>query len=118
MTMTIEDPVGQSFRDEAVALARADLSGSRPEHAAAPIYVVWSCKALANRKYVLGVPSAGLIYEATYDGAARTWYLDRYRKESNSVHASDSQPGPFAQTQPQTQTQQPQAGPQAGGAEA
>ena len=106
MTMTIDDPIGQAFRDEAVALARADLSASHPEHAAAPIYVVWSCKALANRKFVLGAPSAGVIYEATYDGAARTWYLDRYRKEANTVHASDAQPGPFAQ--PKTQTQQPQ----------
>ena len=117
--MTIDDPIGQAFRDEALALARADLASSHPEHAAAPVYVVWSCKALANRKYVLGAPSAGLIYEATYDGAARTWYLDRYRKEANTVHASDARPAQFAQPpQTQTQSQQPQAGPQAGGAEA
>lgn len=73
--------------ETATRLASENLASSHPECAADPLYLVWSCKALANRKYVFGVPKAGIIFEVSHDGSSDEWYVDRYRKEGNVVFA-------------------------------
>ena len=82
------------YLETATRLASENLASSHPEHAADPLYLVWSCKALANRKYIFGVPKAGIIFEVSYNGSSDEWYVDRYRKEENVVFA-EKEPTPI-----------------------
>ena len=76
--------VKDKYREEAYALACADAAvyGIQPGE----IVLMMSCKILRNRKYIMAVPSAGIMYEITYNGDKGEWYVDRYRKESNAKH--------------------------------
>ena len=70
-------------------IAFADLARSHPEVASeAPILPVWSCKALQNRKYVFGVPQAGILYEITYNGDKDELYFDAYKKWENICYSA------------------------------
>lgn len=50
------------------------------------IYIVWSCKTLRNRKWILytSLPD-NILYELTYDGYKDEYYLDEYQKLSNTT---------------------------------
>lgn len=50
------------------------------------VYIVWMCKTLQNRKYLLSstLPD-GMYYELTYNGDKEEWYLDAYKKFENRV---------------------------------
>ena len=50
------------------------------------IYIVWNCKTLQNRKWILStnLPDHKL-YELTYNGDKNEYYLDEYDKVSNTV---------------------------------
>lgn len=48
------------------------------------VYTVWKCKALQNWKFLLSSTLFdGMYYEVTYNGDAREWYLDAYKKFEN-----------------------------------
>lgn len=45
------------------------------------VFIVWKCKTIQNWKYIIGttIPD-GSIYELTYNGDMKEWYLDHYIK--------------------------------------
>ena len=50
------------------------------------VYTVWKSKALQNWKYLISSTLYdGMYYELTYNGDAREWYLDAYKKFENKV---------------------------------
>ena len=50
------------------------------------VYIVWKCKTLQNWKYLLSTTLCdGMYYELTYNGDAKEWYLDAYKKFENKV---------------------------------
>ena len=60
-----------------------DKSDSFPDF---DVYVVWKCKALQNRKYLISTTLCdGMYYELTYNGDKKEWYLDAYKKFQNVV---------------------------------
>lgn len=49
-------------------------------------YIVWKCKTLQNWKYLISSTLYdGMYYELTYNGDAKEWYLDAYKKFENKV---------------------------------
>lgn len=44
------------------------------------IFIVWSCKTVQNRKYILGNRVTDDIFELTLNGDDREVYIDVYRK--------------------------------------
>lgn len=50
----------------------------------ADVYVVWLCEVLQNNKAILStkVPD-GTLYEITYNGDKKEFYLDTYVKQKN-----------------------------------
>lgn len=50
------------------------------------VYIVWSCKTLQNRKWILAtnLPD-NKLYELTYNGDKKEYYLDEYDKLANTV---------------------------------
>ena len=50
------------------------------------VYIVWMCKTLQHRKYLLSsdLPD-GMYYELTYNGDTEEFYLDAYKKFENRV---------------------------------
>jgi len=55
------------------------------------VYIVWKCKTLQNWKYLISSDlNDGMYYELTYNGDAREWYLDAYKKFENKVIKEDS----------------------------
>lgn len=50
------------------------------------VYTVWKVKVLQNWKYLLSSSLIdGMYYELTYNGDAKEWYLDAYKKFQNQV---------------------------------
>ena len=50
------------------------------------VYTVWKCKTLQNWKYLFSTTLPdGMYYELTYNGDAKEWYLDAYKKFENKV---------------------------------
>ena len=50
--------------------------------------IVWKCKTLQNWKYIIStVPliREGMMFELTYNGDKKEWYLDAYAKFDNKV---------------------------------
>lgn len=75
--------------DKALQIVRAyiinhlDKSDPSPDFS---LYIVWKCKTLQNWKYLISSTlSDGMYYELTYNGDAREWYLDAYKKFENQV---------------------------------
>jgi len=44
------------------------------------VFIVWSCKTVQNRKYILGNRVTDDIFELTLNGDDREVYIDVYRK--------------------------------------
>ena len=60
-----------------------DKSDNIPEFS---VYTVWKSKALQNWKYLISSTLYdGMYYELTYNGDAKEWYLDAYKKFENKV---------------------------------
>lgn len=55
------------------------------------VFIVWSCKTLQNRKWIL-ITSLhdNKLYELTYNGNKKEYYLDEYDKLANTVVRSPS----------------------------
>lgn len=50
------------------------------------VYTVWKSKALQNWKYLISSTLYdGMYYELTYNGDAKEWYFDAYKKFENKV---------------------------------
>lgn len=50
------------------------------------VYIVWKAKVLQNWKYLISSTlHDGMYYELTYNGDAKVWYLDAYKKFENRV---------------------------------
>ena len=63
--------------------AHLDKSDVTPDF---EVYIVWKCKTLQNWKYLLSTNLFdGMYYELTYNGDAKEWYLDAYKKFENKV---------------------------------
>lgn len=63
--------------------AHLDKSDSKPEYS---VYIVWKAKVLQNWKYLISSTlNDGMYYELTYNGDAKEWYLDAYKKFENKV---------------------------------
>ena len=66
-------------------LDKSDFAGSIPD-IDFEVYIVWKCKTLQNWKYLISSTICdGMYYELTYNGDAREWYLDAYKKFDNKV---------------------------------
>ena len=64
-----------------------DKSDSTPTF---DIYTVWKCKTIQNWKYLISSTlHDGMYYELTYNGDAKEWYLDAYKKFENRVIKED-----------------------------
>lgn len=64
------------------------------EHLPEPVffktYIVWKTKALQNWKYLISTTLRdGAYYELTYNGDAKEWYLDVYKKIENRCIKDD-----------------------------
>lgn len=60
-----------------------DKSDDTPQFS---VYTVWKSKALQNWKYLISSTLYdGMYYELTYNGDAKEWYLDAYKKFENKV---------------------------------
>lgn len=44
------------------------------------VFIIWSCKTIQNRKYILGNRVTDDIFELTLNGDNREVYIDVYRK--------------------------------------
>ena len=81
--------------NEAISIVRQyilehlDKSDSAPDFT---VYTVWKAKALQNWKFVLAAPSIGVLFEVTYNGDRKEWYVDIYEKTDNVVFAEDIHP--------------------------
>lgn len=49
------------------------------------IFIVWSCKTVQNRKYILGNRVTDDIFELTLNGDDREVYIDVYRKVNKVI---------------------------------
>ena len=55
------------------------------------VFIVLKCKTLQNWKYLISSTlSDGMYYELTYNGDAKEWYLDAYKKFENKVIKEDA----------------------------
>ena len=64
-------------------LAHLDKSDSITEF---EVYTVWKAKILQNWKYLISTTLLdGMYYELTFNGDAKEWYLDAYKKFDNKV---------------------------------
>lgn len=67
----------------AYILAHLDKTDAKQDY---EIYIVWKCKTLQNWKYLISTTLLdGMYYELTYNGDAKEWYLDAYKKFENKV---------------------------------
>lgn len=73
-------------------LLRMHLESVLPCEKNYSIYIVWQCKTLQNRKWILAtnLPD-NRLYELTYNGDKNEFYLDEYDKVSNTVYLMDQQ---------------------------
>lgn len=54
------------------------------------VFVVWKCKVLQNWKYIMITDLPDLkMYELTYNGDNKEWYLDEYAKIGNRKYTQD-----------------------------
>lgn len=76
-------PDPDKFLKESKLFVVSSENGSfRPEE----LYIVWFNKTLANWKALISTDTeAGLYWEVTFNGAKSEAYIDKYRKERNSV---------------------------------
>lgn len=49
------------------------------------VFIVWSCKTVQNRKYILGNRVTDDIFELTLNGDDREVYIDVYRKVNKKI---------------------------------
>lgn len=81
-SMSIEKELG--FKPEAIL--REYISRFEKETSDYKVFIVWACKTLQNRKWVLATDRMDdRLYELTYNGDRKEYYLDEYTKFSNTV---------------------------------
>lgn len=50
------------------------------------VFIVWKCKTIQNWKYIISTTIRdGSIYELTYNGDKKEWYLDHYIKAHKKI---------------------------------
>lgn len=52
----------------------------RKRSKAQDIFIVWKCKVIQNWKYIICTNHRGFLYEVTYNGDKKEWYIDVYMK--------------------------------------
>lgn len=48
------------------------------------LFIVWSCYILGYMKFLVGALGTDNYYEVTYNKTKDEWYVDEYRKASNT----------------------------------
>lgn len=72
------------------ALNHLDKTDGTPDF---DVYIVWKAKALQNWKYLVSTTLLdGMYYELTFNGDAKEWYLDAYKKFENVVIPVNEEP--------------------------
>ncbi|WP_289756048.1 DUF6275 family protein [Faecalibaculum rodentium] len=51
--------------------------------------LVWSCKTLQNWKGIFAFPALKLLFEVTYNGDKKEYYVDSYEKTENNAYKLD-----------------------------
>lgn len=67
--------------ESAVLLIRHALEVEEME-----IFPVWQCKTLQNWKGIFASPKEKMLFEVTYDGDKKAYYIDVYDKRENHVY--------------------------------
>ena len=78
--------VGKECNFNPEAILREYISRFEKETSNYKVFMVWACKTLQNRKWIMATDRMDdKLYEITYNGEKREYYLDEYTKLSNTV---------------------------------
>lgn len=78
--------VGKECNFNPEAILREYISLFEKEKSTYKVFLVWACKTLQNRKWILATDRPdNQMYELTYDGDKKEYYLDEYTKSCNTV---------------------------------
>lgn len=84
--MTTEEFIARC-RDHVLTVAKKEFD---VDAYPSDVQLVWYSKALRNYKCIMCIPSRGRdtihIYECTYNGDKKEFYIDAYNKVSNTVY--------------------------------
>ena len=86
--------IGKELGFKPEAILREYISRFEKETSDYKVFIVWACKTLQNRKWILctDLPD-NRLYELTYNGDKGEFYLDEYDKVSNTVYLFETSGG-------------------------
>lgn len=67
--------------DAAIALVKREYLGKK-----ADVFTVWQCKTLQNWKGIFGCDLDNRLFEVTYNGDKKEYYIDCYEKQLNKKY--------------------------------
>lgn len=73
-----------SFDEEAVSIVRNYMS-EKYHITSFRIFIVWKCKTIQNRKYIIGTNYTNDFFELTFNGDKNEYYLDVYNKVDKKI---------------------------------
>ena len=74
-----------SFDEEAVSIVRNYMSERYHIKTSFRTFIVWKCKTIQNRKYIIGTDYANDFFELTFNGDKNEYYLDVYNKVDKKI---------------------------------
>lgn len=73
-----------SFDEEAVSIVRNYMS-EKFNITNFRTFIVWKCKTIQNRKYIIGTDYENDLFELTFNGDKNEYYLDVYYKADKKI---------------------------------